>query len=94
MSELDTIHYVAERYLANLQLLAEDVEASKRPIPPPMVYLLRMNAPRYFAGFKGDTNRPVWSYDAKYAKVVKHSDHPLFLEALARIGETIFGMWA
>lgn len=94
MSELDTIHYLAERYLADLQGIADAIEDSKRPAPPPNVYLLRMTTPRWFAGFRGDTNRPVWSYDVKYAKTVAHSDHLAFLDALARVGETIFGMWA
>jgi hypothetical protein len=82
MNELENIHYVAERFIKDYKA-EQDAVYTTAAIERGMlqVNLVRHNAPEYFCGFKGgNTERPVWSHDIKYAKSIDIAQLHLYLE--------------
>lgn len=81
MSKLDEIHYIAERFLENYE--AEQAqEFTTMSIERGMlqVILVRDKMPEYFCGFReGDTHRPVWAHDPKYAKSIDLAESDTYL---------------
>lgn len=94
-SPVDDIHYIAERFLAELAAVGEGKleEPQKKPFVP-HVYIIRGTTPHLFCGFKNNTKTPVWAHDFRFAKLIRHEEHPEWLDALEKLGEPSLAVWA
>jgi hypothetical protein len=94
MNQLEDIHYIAERYLSDLQAVAEGKLAPPKPIYIPHVHIIRGNIPGLFCGFKTNTKTPVWAHESRFAKRIRHDEHTQWLNALEALGEPVVAIWA
>jgi hypothetical protein len=89
----DDLHKIAEAFIRKYQ--AEKLEADNAEIQPNtmtspefekssrMVMMVRETSPRYFVDLRSNGHL-VWSYDAKYAKVIPHPEYDTWAGFLFR----------
>jgi hypothetical protein len=90
---LACIHYVAEKYLADLEACEANALTTERIERGCLqILLLRDRSPEYFCGLN-QNGIPVWSYDVKYAKSIDLVQINVWTETLVELGEFVMPIW-
>lgn len=93
---LECIHYVAEKYLADLEACEANslmtIALETAPIGILQVVLQRDRIPEYFCGLNKN-GIPIWSYDRQYAKSIDLDLVAIYTETLVELNEMVLPIW-